>query len=312
MDLTKNTGKVMESLLQENYVKKENSLYNHIYKFLRGADKAGYSYTDLHTDEKNKEIALTFGNYKGNNKYYRIRLSDIVYDDVTEDNSKRTIKSNVNIEKLIGYNETNGKYDNIQILSRENGVRTTPGQYAKLFIEGYNLNKDEDLPKIRNYDLSKVLLYSFAAGYGATAVSAVDNTSLVNNAYYGLLHLGMLFAPFIPLQFSKKTRSLPQLLSLALVSWTANSFFYYPIGMLMGHTADNLTDIINFYKFQIGLGSGSYVDNYGPVALKVSSHAKALSYAGRLGLAGFLSQFDKILNKFKGGEKEVKHGKQFV
>ena len=173
----------------------------------------------------------------------------------------------------------------------------------------YNLNKEANLPKIRNYDLNKVLLYSFAAAYGATAVSAVDNTPLVNNTYYGLLHLGVLLAPFIPLQFSKKMRSLPQLFSLALVSWVANSLAYYPIGMLMGHTADNLTDMINFYKFQVGLGNGSYIDKYGPIALKISSKTKALSYIGRLGLAGVLSQFDKILDKFKSGEKEVKNGK---
>ncbi len=309
MDLVQNSDSRMEKALQDSYVKKENSLYNHLYKFLRGAEKAGFSYTDIDTKENRKEISLIFGNYKGNNEYYRINLSNIVYGDETEHSIKRTIKSDSNIEKLIGYNETDGKYDKTQILSRENEVSATPRQYTKLFMREYNLNKETSLPKIRNYDLSKVLLYSFAAAYGATAISAVDNTSLVNNAYYGLLHLGMLFAPFIPLQFSKKMRSLPQLFSLALVSWAANSLAYYPIGMLMGHTADNLTGIINFYKFQIGLRNSSYVDRYGPITLKINSQVKALSYAGKLGLAGVLSQFDKIINKFKGGEKEVKHGK---
>jgi hypothetical protein len=309
MKLAQNSYNRIEKTLQWEDIKKENSLYNHIYKFLSNANKAGYGYTDVDTNKNSNEISLIFGNYKDNNEYYRIKLSNIVYKNGTEGSSKGIIKSDTNLEKLIGYNETNGKYDKIEILSREKETKATPRQYSKLFMREYNLNKEANLPKIRNYDLNKVLLYSFAAAYGATAVSALDNTPLVNNTYYGLLHLGVLLAPFIPLQFSKKMRSLPQLFSLALVSWVANSLAYYPIGMLMGHTADNLTDMINFYKFQVGLGNGSYIDKYGPIALKISSKTKALSYIGRLGLAGVLSQFDKILDKFKSGEKEVKNGK---
>ncbi|MEM0143479.1 MAG: hypothetical protein QXL94_05965 [Candidatus Parvarchaeum sp.] len=304
MDLTKNADNV-DNTLQKHYKKKEDALYKSIYRFLGYAEKAGYSYTDLQTDENGDKIDLTFGNYKNNKQYYRIKLSDILYNDDKVYENKKNINSNISIEKLINYSEKDGKYEKAQSLSRENAIEMTPRQYSKLFIKLYNSVKDKDLPKIRSYDLNNAIIYSFAAAYGATIISALDNTSLVNNAYYGFLHLGMLFAPFIPLQLSKKTRSLPKLLSLALITWTANSFAYYPIGMLMGHTADNLTDMMNFYKFQIGLGSGSYIDKYGPISLKISSPAKALSYAGRLGIAGILSEFDKISNKIRNKKKEV-------
>jgi hypothetical protein len=305
MDLIRNAN-MMDSILQKDHTNKENALYKSIYKFLDYAGKAGYKYTDLHTDKDKKEIALIFGDYNENKEYYRINLSNVTYETIK---SRKTVKSSVSIEKLIDYNETDERYNKAQVLSKESTVEIVPRKYANLLINIYNSNRDENLPKIRNYDLSKALLYSFAAAYGATAISAVDNTSLVNNTYYGLLHLGMLVAPYIPLQFIKKTRSIPQMLSLALVSWVANSISYYPVGMLMGHTADNLTDMINWYKFQIGLGSGSYIDHYGPLAIKIDSHAKALSYAGRIGLAGVLSKFDGIAKKLK-AKRRVNYGKK--
>ncbi|MCL4397141.1 hypothetical protein M1494_02230 [Candidatus Parvarchaeota archaeon] len=294
--------------LQEEYVKK-GLLYQQVDKFLGHAENAGYGFADLHSNKNKNGIELVLGNYKDNKEYYRINLSDIVYNDSEEIKNKKMIKGRVSIEKLIDYNEADGKYNKAQVLYTENVVGMTPRQYTRLFSKEYNLNKDENLPKIKNYNPKTVLLYSFAAAYGATVVSMVDNTALVNNAYYGFLHLGMLIAPYIPLQFSKKTRSIPQMFGLALVSWIANSLAYYPVGILMGHTADSLEGILNFYKFQVGLGKGSYVDNYGPL-LRINSKTKALSYAGRAGLVGILSQADKILNKLKGGKKEVNNGKQ--
>ncbi|MGC8533711.1 MAG: hypothetical protein ACP5MV_03750 [Candidatus Parvarchaeum sp.] len=292
MDLAENTNKI-EIILQEEL------LYKSIYKFLNHAENAGYRYSDLHTNKDKNEITLTFGDYKKNGEYYRIKLSNILYED---SENKKTVKSDISLEKLIGYNENDQSYNKIENLSDKSTVNTNPRRYTSIFINKYNLSKAENAPKIRNYDLNKVVLYSFAAAYGATVVSAVDNTPLVNNPYYGVLHLGMLIAPYIPLQFSKKIRSIPQMFSLALVSWVANSLAYYPIGMLMGHTAENLTDVINFYKFQIGLGSGNYVDKYGPLSLRINSQTKALSYALRLGLAVILSETDKILKEIKNGK----------
>ena len=295
------------NLLQKEYAKK-GLLYTHIHKFLDHAENAGYNFTGVYPNKNKNGIEIVLGNYKNNKEYYRINLSDMAYESTEEVKNKKTIKGKISIEKLVGYNEADGAYNESQLLCKENTVNVTPRQYARLFSREYNLNKDENLPKIKNYNLKTVFLYSFAAAYGATAVSMIDNTALVNNAYYGFLHLGLLFAPFIPLQFSSKTRSLPQLFGLALVSWVANSLAYYPIGILMGHNADNLASIINFYKFQIGFRKGDYVDNYGPL-LRINSREKALSYLGRAGLVGVLSQADKILNKLKGGKKEVNHGK---
>ncbi len=288
-------------LLQKGYVKK-GLLYTHIHKFLDHAENAGYNFTGVYSNKNKNGVEIVLGDYKNNKEYYRINLSDIVYESTEEIKNKKTIKGKISIEKLVGYNEANRVYNESQLLSRENTVNITPRQYTRLFSREYNLNKDENLPKIKNYDLKTVFLYSFAAGYGATAVSMIDNTGLVNNAYYGFLHLGLLFTPFIPLQFSSKTRSIPRLFSLALVSWIANSLAYYPVGILMGHTADNLASIINFYKFQIGFGKGSYIDNYRPL-LRINSREKALSYLGRAGLVGVLSQVDKILKKLKGGKR---------
>jgi hypothetical protein len=306
MNLSNEAGSYKKSMLAVKPAKGEDSLYKYLSKYLDKAYKQGYSYTDIYTNKDKNDIELIFGNYENNKEYYRITVSDPIYG--TEPAAKN-VKSGVKLEKLIDYSEDEKTVKEAKTLFEKGNLELTPKGYLNFLEKIYNENKDSSLPKIKNYDFRNLALYSFAAAYGATIVTAADNSSLVNNAYYGFLHLGMLAAPFIPLQFSKKTRSLPQMISLALVSWAANSISYYPVGMIMGHTAGNLTDIINWYKFQIGLGSGSYVDKYGPISLTVSSHAKALSYAGRVGLAGILSQFGKISGKIKNSRKVVENGK---
>ena len=92
MKLAQNSYNRIEKTLQWEDIKKENSLYNHIYKFLSNANKAGYGYTDVDTDKNSNEISLIFGNYKDNNEYYRIKLSNIVYKNGTEGSSKGIIK----------------------------------------------------------------------------------------------------------------------------------------------------------------------------------------------------------------------------
>ncbi len=294
--------------LQNLEKKDEDVLYKQIYKFLKNADLYGYKYTDLLT-KKNNEIDMIIGGYKENNEYYKINLSKIGYNNLdiisdkynnTQKTEKvdKTIKSSVKLEKLLNFDGSSKTYDKTLLIDQEE-LATKPGHYLKLFTEIYNKNKPADLPKIKNYNQNNVLLYSFAAAYGATVISFMDNTPLANSPYYNFLHLGMLAAPFVPLQLNKKTRSLSQLVSLSLLAWTTNSFSYYPVGMITGHITDNLNNLINFYKFQIGLGSGSYADKYGPLTLNISSYSKAISYLGRIALIRVLPRFGKLFNKIK-------------
>lgn len=283
----------------------EQALDRDLNKLSRKLEKAGYLYLNSRNYEKG-DFEIIFGNYKENQKYYRMIFSSKENPNTGTNNDH--IKNEIRLERLLDFNEENESYKKIENIFTES-IDGLQKSYYKKIVKLYNNQKTDEMPKIKNYDANKLLLYSIAAGYGATVVSAVDNTNLVNNAYYGFLHLAMLFGPFIPLQISKKTRSISQLVSLGLVTWVANSISYYPIGILMGHTANNLTDMINWYKFQLGMGSGSYIDKYGPISVKISSNAKAISYAGRLGLAGILSQFDKIKEKIKGKMEVDENGK---
>ncbi|EFD93042.1 MAG: hypothetical protein BJBARM5_0198 [Candidatus Parvarchaeum acidophilus ARMAN-5] len=292
------------------YSKKNGGSMVYSYNFDKIMDKAmtrfekktrnsGYAYTDAHMNVK-AGFEVIFGDYNDKNEYFRLSVSNPKYISSIENKKFRSaLKSDIKLERLLNFDENTSEYEKGENIFTEKDVYGSLSRYDRKIVDMYNTNKTKDMPKIRNYDLRKIMLYSIATAWGATAVSAVDNTQLVNSAYYGFLHLGMLFAPFLPLQLSKKTRSISQLISLALVSWTANSISYYPVGMLMGHTANNLGDMLNWYKFQFGMGSGGYIDRYGPISISLTSKAKALSYAGRLGLAGILSQFDKISGKIK-------------
>lgn len=321
--------------LQSKNTRKENLLYKQIYKFLENAEKAGYQETDLYTDKNKKEINITFGNYKNVKDHYRINISNITYAEKASENEHITdkkIKSNIKLEKLLGYND--GEYTDTKIIYEEKGLSKKPREYLKTFDEIYNSNKDEKLPKLRRYDLTKIALYSFAVVYGATehlmvefglsyldgatlasgahaasglASNLASNLNALNTAKEGLAHLGVLVAPFIPLQLSKKTRSLLSLLSLTLVAWTTNSLAYYPIGMITGYTKNNLSDLLNWYKFQFGFGKESYTDVYGPLSIKVTSFLKGLSYPGRLGIAAALPKLKNLTKRAHKG-KGIKTG----
>ncbi len=291
---------------RETAVSLDGIVEKKVEKLAKKIENSGFNYIQDNSNTKKNEYEIFFGGYQNKSDYYRLRISDIKYQrqDI-KDREGKTIKSNIKLEKLINFDENDASYEKTDNIFTLNDFKSDSRKYNKNIIKAYNQQKDNEMPKIRNYNLNKIMLYSFAAAYGATVVSAVDNTQLVNNAYYGFLHLGMLFVPFLPLQISKKTRSASQLVSLALVSWVANSISYYPIGILMGHTASNIGDMLNWYKFQIGLGSGSYIDKYGPISLKINSTTKAFSYLGRLGLAALFGKISGI-KKLK---TEVKNGK---
>ncbi len=283
---------------QSNQYKDNLRLNKGIYTFLKFAKNAGFSYTDVETDAD--KTYVKFGDYKNNDANYRIGLS-----------KKDTPEPGIELELSKG---NNGQYENV---SKLEGLLSGKKNYAKLFIDLYNKNREKELPKIRNYDLKKIALYSFAAAYGATehfmvlytqdylsasvrsaaALSVAHNIAAVDNAKSGLEHLALLAAPFVPLQFSKKTRSLPNMLGMFLTAWSFSSLLYYPTGMLMGYTKDNIQSMLNWYKTQSGFGNGYYFDHYGPLTIKVTSAIKGLSYAGRMGLAFGLSKSKEIFNK---------------
>lgn len=275
----------------------KSKIDKNVEKFLKRARDAGFEYTARLDDASSIDIVL--GAYKEDRNYYHIGLRNTALD-----GKEMTWRIYVEQYSKKGAGSIE---DKLTEYYPEKPVSVKSKNVFDLLLEAYNskfAGKNDGLPEIKKNNLGSLPAYAFTAGYGATILSYLDNSPVATSHSYGIWKFGVLAAgAAIPMIFNKKIRSLKSLASLSLVGWAANSIFYYPIGMLMGHVSVNPTDVINWYKFQARLGSGYYIDYYGSMAVKVTSASKTASYAGRLALAGVLAKWNSMTMKRKEAKK---------
>ncbi len=275
-----------------------SGVYKGADKFVKKAEVSGFKYSNIISDASG--VSLILGDHDGENGlYHHIRMEQIKYCD-----KKLTAKV------YVGSINSSDDADLEKIIKSKaytKGIGATvtinPKKTLGFLVDTYNSAiraENDSLPKIKAHDMSTLAAYAFAGGYGATVMSWLDNSPVASTHSYGIWRFGVLaVGALIPMAMNKRLRSVQSLAGLGLIAWAANSFFYYPIGMLMGHTSTNPADIINFYKFQVGMGQGYYFDHYGPAAVKVTSKVKAVSYAGKVGLAGVFAKWNSMAMKRK-------------
>lgn len=119
----------------------------------------------------------------------------------------------------------------------------------------------------------KLTLYS--ALFGLFHVNYIDLVTPGSQVPgYHLWLIALYFAPFIPICLIKSFKDWELLLSLGLEASLMNDLFYMPIGKLL--FGINI-DLLEWYKWQFGFGTGSWTFNGGFFFIQVTSQLMAVS-----------------------------------